>query len=178
MLRPSRQFGKRENVAALHCEFFNLLLASAFARRRASADKRGERGEGEEKLPSRPQFQALQPGGDVKADLALQAERLQGDRIGRAADKNVATGADADRRAALRARVVAGEIARTEPLDRRVHAPGECGFLRDAEIDADLADGGDVAVLRHPVDAQHATEIGHGADNKADAGAAAAFEYT
>src|SRR5437660_2263841 len=34
MLRPSRQFGKRENVAALHREFFYPLLASAFAQRR------------------------------------------------------------------------------------------------------------------------------------------------
>jgi hypothetical protein len=34
------------------------------------------RAEREEKLPTRPQFQALQTGRDVKADLALQAERL------------------------------------------------------------------------------------------------------
>ena len=40
----------------------------------------------------------------------------------------------------------------------------------------DLTDGGDVAVLRHAVGAQHAAEIGHGADDEADAGAAAAFE--
>ena len=40
----------------------------------------------------------------------------------------------------------------------------------------DFADGGDVAILRHAVGAQHAAEIGHGADDEADAGAAAAFE--
>ena len=84
--------------------------------------------------------------------------------------------ADADRRAALRAGVVAGEIARPEPRDRREDAPGQRQFLGDAEIDADLADGRDIAVLRHAVDAQHATEIGHGADDEADARAAAAFE--
>src|SRR5207237_9512311 len=32
-------------------------------------------------LPSRPQFQALEPGRNVQADLALNAERLQRDRI-------------------------------------------------------------------------------------------------
>ena len=125
---------------------------------------------------SRPKFQAFQPGGDAEADLALQAERLQRDRIVGAADQHVAADADADRRAALRAGVIAGEIAGPEPRHRRVHAPGQRRFLGDAEIDADLADGRDIAVLRHAVDAQHAAEIGHGADDEADAGAAAAFE--
>src|SRR5438067_1421399 len=83
-------------------------------------------------LPSRPQFQALEPRGDVQTDLTLQAEWLQRDRIVRPADQEVAASTDADRRAALRARVVAGEIARPKPRDWRVDAPGECGFLGDA----------------------------------------------
>ena len=66
-------------------------------------------------LPSRPQLQALQSGRDVQAHLALHAERLQRDRIVRAADQHVAADADADRGAALRAGVIAGEIAGPEP---------------------------------------------------------------
>jgi len=58
---PSR-FGKRENVAALHRRFLNL---SPFFT-----------GRGKRELPSRTEFQALEPGRDVKADLALEAERL------------------------------------------------------------------------------------------------------
>ena len=61
--------------------------------------------------PARAKFQALQPGRDVEADLALHAERLQRDRIVGAADQHVAADADANRRAALRAGVIAGEIA-------------------------------------------------------------------
>src|ERR1700756_2328117 len=44
-------------------------------------------------LPSRTEFQALEPGGDVDADLALQAERLQRDGIVGAADQRVAASA-------------------------------------------------------------------------------------
>src|SRR6266480_4543705 len=129
-----------------------------------------------EKLPPRSKFQAFQAGRDAEADLALDAEWLQRDRIRRAADQHVAADPDADRRAALRAGVIAREIAGPEPRHRRVHAPGQRRFLGDAEIEADLADGRDIAVFRHALDAQHATEIGHRTDDEADAGAAAAFQ--
>ena len=89
---------------------------------------------------------------------------------------DVAADADAERRAALRAGIVAGEVAGPEPRHRRIHAPGQRRFLGDAEIETDFADGRDVAVFRHAVDAQHATEIGHGTDDETDAGAAAAFQ--
>src|SRR3984893_18961985 len=102
-----------------------------------------------QELPSRPEFQALQPGRDVESDLALQTERLKRNRIVRTADQNIAAAADADRGAALRARVIAGKIARPEPRDRRIDSPGERGFRGDAEIDADFADGRDIAVVRH-----------------------------
>ncbi|MGY4318494.1 hypothetical protein ACVWW1_007821 [Bradyrhizobium sp. JR3.5] len=65
---------------------------------------------------------------------------------------------------------------RPEPLHRCVDAPGQRRFLGDAEIDADLLDGRDVAILRQAVGAQHATEMGHGADDEADARATAAFQ--
>ena len=76
-----------------------------------------------------------------------------------------------------RADVVAGKATRPEPRDRREHAPGQRRFLGDAEVESDFPDGGDVAILRHPVGAQHAAEIGDGADDKTDAGAAAAFQH-
>src|ERR1700731_1309867 len=109
-------------------------------------------------LPSRPKFQTFQPGGDAQPGLALHAERLQRDRIVRAAYQHVAAEPDADRRAALGAGVIAREIAGAEPRHRRVHAPGERRFLGDTEIEADLADGRDIAVLWHALDAQHASE--------------------
>src|SRR5947207_2392316 len=129
-----------------------------------------------DKLPSRAKFQALKPGGHAQADLALNAERLQRDRIVRTADQHVAAQADADRRAALRAGVGARQIARPEPRDRRIDAPCQRGLLGDAKIQADLADSRDIAVFRHALDAQHAAEIGNGADDETDARAAATFE--
>src|SRR5262249_31971308 len=125
-------------------------------------------------LTSRPEFQTLEPGGDVEADLTLQAQRLQRDRVVGAADQPIAAATDANRCAALRAGIIAGEITRPEPVDRRVDGPGQRGFLGDAEIEPNLADGRDVAVLRKALHPQHATKIGDGADDKADAGAAAA----
>src|ERR1700742_45734 len=70
------------------------------------------------KLSSGTQFQTFESGGDAQPNLALQAERLQRDRVVGATDQHVATGADADRRTALRAGVIAGDIARSEPPRR------------------------------------------------------------
>src|SRR6185437_4687365 len=128
-------------------------------------------------LPARPKFEALQSGRDIEADLALHAQWLQRDRIVGATDQHVAADADPDRRAALGAGIIAGEIAGSQSGDRRIHAPGQRRFPGDAKIDADLADGGDVAVVRHAIDPKHATEIGDGTDHETDAGAAAAFEH-
>ena len=85
-------------------------------------------------------------------------------------------GTDTERRTSLRAGVVAGEIAGPEQFHGRKDAPGERGLLGDAEIDADLANGGDITILRPAIDAKYATEIGYGADDEADARPAAAFE--
>src|ERR1700737_4426914 len=104
MLRPSRRFGKRENVAAMHRGVHTAVIL------RLAED--GEHLPGERNcvhpgddgsacfLTSRPEFQAFQPGRDVDADLALQAERLQGDRIVGTADQHVAADTDAEPRAA------------------------------------------------------------------------------
>src|SRR6478735_9690300 len=102
MLCLPKWFGKGEIVAAVRgyekCSFTSLrgasatkqsifparrcgLLRGACHRARIRATRwlsmTGER----PLLASRPEFQALESGGDVDADLALQAERLQRDRI-------------------------------------------------------------------------------------------------
>src|SRR3981081_1790337 len=67
-----------------------------------------ERDEGEA-LSSRQKFQPFQPGRAAQAHLALHAERLQRDRIRRAADQHVAADTNADGRTALRAGVISRE---------------------------------------------------------------------
>jgi hypothetical protein len=130
-----------------------------------------------ELLPPRPQFQPFDAQRKIDSDLALYTERLQRDRVRRAADQHVAAEADPERRAALCAGVVAGQIARSEPRYRRVDGPSQRRFLGDADVEPDLADGGDVAVIRRAIDAQHATKIGDRTNDEADARAAASFEH-
>src|SRR5689334_20871446 len=73
--------------------------------------------EGRKASTAGAQLQTLQARGDVESDLALHAERLQRDRVGRAADQHVAAEADADRGRALRAGIVAREITDAETRD-------------------------------------------------------------
>src|ERR1041385_8185409 len=122
MLRLSRNFGKRENVAGKITDISDAVQRALRSTAYAKAA-----------LTARTQFQALESGGDGNADLALHAERLQRDRIVGAADQYVAADADAERRAALRAGVVAGQIAQPQSVHRREHAPGQRRFLGDAE---------------------------------------------
>src|SRR6185437_774159 len=89
-----------------------------------------------------------------------------------------AANADTNRGAALRAGIVSGEIARPKPRHRCIDAPGERRFVGDAEIDAHLADGCDVTIVRRAIDTEHAAEIGDGTHHEADACAAAAFKDT
>src|SRR5712671_4236286 len=114
MLRPRVRFGKSENVAALHRDACALNCFPSRTGRSFSP----ARANGAEKLTSRPQFQALQSGGEADAD------------------QHVAADADAERGAALRTGVRAAEIARPEPRHRRVDAPGQRGFLGNTEIEA------------------------------------------
>ena len=146
MLGPGAQFGKRENVVALHrdarpapslqangsrecvpdvrprkaihhpyAETWIALSLSAFAKN--FGGQVDPRNHGEELTP-RPEFQALQPGGDADADLSLQAQRLQRDRIRGTAHQHVAADADAERRAALRAGLISGNVTGPKPRHR------------------------------------------------------------
>jgi hypothetical protein len=117
MLLPPPEFGKREN-AARHC------LAENQPHKQRGSIAAGADRTHQRLLAARTQFKRGETCRNVEADLTLHAERLQCERIGGAADQNVAAKADADRGAALRACVVAGEIARSEPRHRRVDAPG------------------------------------------------------
>src|SRR3954452_4431973 len=98
MLCPSARFGKRQT--SLRCVVAE--RAGGAARPTQFQIVNGRI------LTTGPEFQALEAGRDVEADLALQAERLERDRIVGAADQHVAADTDAERRAALRARVIAG----------------------------------------------------------------------
>src|SRR5438067_3889840 len=121
MLRLSRDFGKREML--LRCIVADGAIACCRSGKRQGSNSLCAGNEmillamtqsKRDRLSPRPQFQALQPGRDADADLALHAERLQRDRVVRAADQRVAADADAEGRAALRADVITRKIARPQ----------------------------------------------------------------
>ncbi|MHC2402946.1 hypothetical protein ACVMGC_007490 [Bradyrhizobium barranii subsp. barranii] len=178
---PSPWCGARPMIGSANADALpvpEIWQASKIAAVRRCRDRAGPTRSAHAKLSTtRTEFQTLEAGGDVEADLALHAERLERDRIVGATDQCVATDTDADRGAALRAGIIAREITGAEPIDRREHAPGKRGLLGDADVEAHFADGRDVAILRQTVGTQDAAEIGHRSHDEADAGAAAAFEH-
>src|ERR1700738_5259813 len=129
-------------------------------------------------LPSRPELQTLQTCGYGEPDLALHTHRLQREGIVRTTNKHVPADAEANGGAGVGAGIRAGEVALREPRHRRKHVPCESGLLRDTDVETHFLDDGDITIFRHSLDAQHASEIGDGSNNKADAGAAAALEYS
>ena len=80
--------------------------------------------------------------------------------------------------AGVGAGIRAGEVALREPRHRRKHVPCESGLLRDTDVETHFLDDGDITIFRPSLDAQHASEIGDGSNDKADAGAAAALKHT
>src|SRR4051794_35366723 len=89
-----------------------------FLKRGVSRQKAFSRRESAGFLPSGPKFQAFQTSSDIEADLALQTEWLQRNRIRRTTHQQVSAGANTDGRAALRAGIVARKIAWPKPRDR------------------------------------------------------------
>src|SRR5438477_6600764 len=127
---------------------------------------------------SRAQLHRFKTGRNAEADLALDAQRLQRDRILRTADQPVRADADTRCRAALRASIAAGNVAGAKPADWSKDAPCQCRLLGDTEIDTDLLDARDIEIIGTAIGPQHAAQIGDRADDEADAGAAATFKHT
>ena len=88
-------------------------------------------------------------GGDVEADLALDAERLEGEGAVGAADQDVGAEAETDRGFRRDAAVGAGERADREALDaRRSTAQTITVRAGDADVEAELADAAGVVLRR------------------------------
>ena len=83
---------------------------------------------------------ALPRGGDVQADTAFDADRLQGDLLVAAADQHVGTKPDPDRGPCRGAAVVAGERA-TGDLAGGEDEPHDVRLLGEADIDAEFLHG-------------------------------------
>ena len=94
------------------------------------------------------QFEARDAGGNAQAGLTLHADRLQRDRVVRAADQRIGADADADRGAGGRADIVAGEVAAAETAGRREHRPCHRDLLVDADVEADAPHGGVIGLAR------------------------------
>src|SRR6185437_9399805 len=110
----------------------------------------------------------LDAGGDVQAGTALDADRLQGNLLVRAAQQHVGADARTDRGARGRAAVVARQGALGDRAWSE-HQPDDLRFLGEAEIDAVLVDGADIA-LTHPVGPhEQAVEILGGTEHEAHA---------
>src|SRR5690606_37756741 len=86
-------------------------------------------------------------GGHVEAELAGNAHRLQMDRSGSAADEHIGADTGAERRFGSRALVEASERAMVIAGSRRKHCPDQPAPRGEAQIDAELADGPDIALL-------------------------------
>src|SRR5215475_8340280 len=71
---------------------------------------------------------------DIESRLALDADRLQGERIVEPADEAVRAGADADRGSRRSADKSAGERALPDPRRRREHRPGQTDFVGEADL--------------------------------------------
>ena len=96
----------------------------------------------------------------AEAGLALQAQRLQRDRIVGAADQQV--GADADTRRGVGAHTaeMTGKRTAANPMARRVHDPRETGFRGCAQIETEALDVRDfTAMTARLAEADAATPI-------------------
>lgn len=120
----------------------------------------------------RTTFPAEAPGSP--ANLALHTQRLQRNGVVRTTNQHISADAEANGGAGVGAGIFAGEVALREPRHRCKHVPGERGFLCNTDVETHFLDNRDITIFRHPLDAQHASEIGDGSHDEADAGPAAA----
>jgi len=114
---------------------------------------------------------------DIETGLSLQAQRLQGKRIGRAAHQRIGIAADADSRARRDAAIGAGEIARADQVGRRENGPAEHGSFREADVETGAMDDAVVAISGAVVGLERARQLLGGTDDEAGRRGAAAFEH-
>ncbi len=82
-------------------------------------------------------------------------ERLQRDGIRRTTDQNIGAAADADSGVRARAGKGASQIARSDAVGRREHAPRHRDIIGDADIETEAADRRDIGYERRPL-SEHA----------------------
>jgi hypothetical protein len=114
--------------------------------------------------------------GNVHPGLALQAERLKREGIGRTAEQQVAAAAQPERDVAAHAAVVAGEIAAADALGWRVHSPSEAGFGGNAEIDTEAGHMRKIRLRTTAVGVKNAFKGRRGSDHHANVLAAVALQ--
>src|SRR6266702_4309342 len=84
------------------------------------------------------------PGGDVEAAIALEAQGLQGDRVVGAADQRIGAEADTDGGAGGASGIAAGQRTRRQVGGWRDHRPDQDAALGVADIDPELHDVADI----------------------------------
>ena len=85
---------------------------------------------------------------DVEAGLALNAHRLESERVIESADKAVGSDANADRPPAGNADVTAGQCARANARSRREHDPTQGNIIGEADLRSEAADGAPIVLQR------------------------------
>lgn len=127
----------------------------------------------------RPQIDVDDSRDGAEAGLALQAEGLKRNRVGRAADQEVGSDPDANGGVGADTAVAAGESAVAEPHRRRVDGPGQAGLRGDADVKTDALDVSDIGLRRRAnVAAEDAFQLGRRADDLTDRLGAMAFQNT
>ena len=126
----------------------------------------------------RTQLDIHDSGDRADAGLALQAQRLQRNRVIRTAHQQVGTDADTRRRVGADATEVTGERAAAEPMARRIDDPRQTGFRGGAQIESEALDARDIRFRRCAIAAaEHALHFGGRSDHVTDVRAAMAFEH-
>lgn len=173
MLHPQAEFGKRENAPDGRTRAPRLAARSASSGYALSSEKISRK---KRRGPLSRAFSVIQSvmmstmtmpllarrrthirrtkididhaGRGAEAGLALEAQRLQRDRVAGTTDQQVRTDPDADRRVRSDSAEMAGQRAAAQPSARRMDDPCQTGLLSDAEVEAKALDTRDVGFRR------------------------------
>jgi hypothetical protein len=115
----------------------------------------------------------------AKAGLALQAQRLQRDRIAGTAGQQVCADPNSDRRVSADPAEVTGKCSAAQPATRRVDHPCQTGLLSDAKVKTKALNARDIWFRRRSaVAAEDALQLGCRTNDIAHVLAALTFEDT